>query len=193
MARRGKAGHGRARQAYCDAKTGFIKRVETMALGIEIRRMSTSDIDAIMLTFERWHKRRTRYEEYLVKQERDERVVLLAWHRDRVVGYVVYTRDSTYHPFHRQGIAEIVDLNVIDEFQRQGVGTALVYECERIAAGEGREVIGISVGQPSEYAAASRMYPALGYVPDGRGITDSDNELHLVKELEGWRVRGDRA
>ncbi len=68
-----------------------------------------------------------------------------------------------------------------------------MYECERIAAGEGRRVIGISVGQSPEYAAANRMYPAFGYVPDGRGITDSDNELHLVKELGGWRVGRDRA
>lgn len=181
--------HGRARQAYCDAKTGFIKRVEIKALGIQIREMEAGDVDAIMRTFARWNKRRTQYEEYLVKQGRGERVVLLAWHRGRVAGYVVYTRDSTHHPFHRQGIAEIVDLNVINEYQRQGVGTALVYECERIAAGEDREVIGISVGQSPEYAAANRMYPALGYVPDGRGVTGHDNELHLVKELESQRTR----
>jgi GrpB-like predicted nucleotidyltransferase (UPF0157 family) len=185
--------HGRARQAYCDAKTGFIKRVETRALGIEIRELEADDLDAIMQTFARWNKRRTQYEEYVVKQGRGERVVLLAWHHGHVAGYGVYTRDSTYHPFHRQGIAEIVDLNVVNGYQRQGVGTALVYECERIAAGEGRRVIGISVGRSPEYAAANRMYPALGYVPDGRGITDSDNELHLVKELDDWRVRGDRA
>lgn len=33
------------------------------------------------------------------------------------------------------------------------------------------------------YAAANRLYTKLGYIPDGRGITPHDNELHLIKDL----------
>ncbi len=155
-----------------------------MPIGITIRRMEAQDIDPIMRTFARWNKRRVQYQRYLRQQQRGERVVLVAWHEDLVVGYVTLVWDSLYEPFRQEGIPEIVDLNVITEYQRQGIGTALIRAAEEVARARGRKRIGISVVQSPEYAAANRLYPKLGYVPDGRGITPYDNELHLIRELE---------
>ncbi len=150
---------------------------------VKIRPMEVDDIDRIMRTFARWHKTRAQYERYWREQQRGERDILLALWGDRVGGYVTRVWASKYAPFRERGIPEIVDLNVITEYQRRGIGTALIRAAERLALQRGRNVIGISVVQSPEYAAANRLYPKLGYVPDGRGITPHDNELHLTREL----------
>ncbi len=174
---------GSERQAYCDGKTLFIRSVEVRARGICIRQMEAGDIDRIIRAFARWHKKRSQYERYFDGQRQGERVVLVALDREEVVGYVVIVWNSRYEPFQQDRIPEVVDLNVINEFQRQGIGTALVHQAERIALEHSKPVVGISVKQSPEYAAANRLYPSLGYVPDGRGITRYDNELHLTKTL----------
>lgn len=76
----------------------------------------------------------------------------------------------TYPPFAEGGIPEIQDLNVLPEFQRQGIATRLLDEAEALVI-KSRSEIGIGVGLHPGYNAAQRLYGKRGYVPDGRGIT----------------------
>lgn len=169
------------RQAYCDAKTGFIRWCETRARGIELRRMVAGDEDLVHATFKTWGKERRQYVEYLAKQARGGREVLLLVEQGRVAGYAVLTFESQCWHFRAAGIPEIVDLNVITERQGQGLGSALVYACERRARELGFPLVGISVSQSDELAGVERLYRRLGFEPDGHGVTANDNELHLVK------------
>jgi GrpB-like predicted nucleotidyltransferase (UPF0157 family)/predicted N-acetyltransferase YhbS len=171
------------RMKYCTAKTGFICWVETQAAGVSTAQMVESDIVAIANTFERWHKTLRQYEEYYAQQRRAERAVLVAKLAGEVVGYVTLLVVSRYAPLREQGMPEIADLNVINEHQGKGIGSALVYAAERLARQRGYAAVGIGVEQSPEYAAAGRLYPNLGFEPDGRGVTVSDNELHLLKPL----------
>ena len=177
------ARHRDQRMAYCDAKTGFIRTVEVAARGISIGRMESGDIDRMYETFRGWGKEREKYAGYLARQERGEREVLVARSGEDVAGYTCLTFRSLYEPFLSGEIPEVVDLNVINRFQRLGVGTALVYRAEERARELGHPVIGIAVVQSPEYAPAQRLYERLGFEPDGRGLTEHDNELHFVKRL----------
>ncbi len=150
---------------------------------IAIRQMNKDDIDGIAQTFAKWHKERPQYQSYFDEEQKGERVVLVALSGEEIVGYVTVVWESGYAPFREGGIPEIVDLNVITEYQRQGIGTLLIQTAERIVAERPKPLIGISVEQSPDYAVANRLYPKLGYVPDGRGITSHDNELHLIKVL----------
>ena len=67
------------------------------------------------------------------------------------------------------------------ERQGQGLGSALVYGCERRARELGFARVGISVSQAPGLAGVERLYRRLGFKPDGQGVTPHDNELHLVK------------
>ena len=171
------------RLGYCNAKTRFVRSVEVKARGIDVRRMMAGDIDRLYKTFSRWDKTRDQYRESFTRQQEEKRVVYVAVHRNEVAGYGSLTWESLYEPFREQGIPEIVDLNVINEWQRKGVATALVFRSEKLAAEHGHATVGISVVQAEPYNPADRLYRMLGYEPDGRGITESDNELHLVVEL----------
>jgi GNAT superfamily N-acetyltransferase len=152
-------------------------------MDLAIREMTERDIDEIARTFAVWHKSRAQYQHYFSEQLMGDRLVLVAWCGRKVVGYVTVVWESTYEPFRRARIPEIVDLNVITEHQRRGIGTALIHAAEEAARRRSYTGIGISVVQSPEYAAANRLYPKLGYVPDGRGVTWYDNELHLIKVL----------
>lgn len=154
---------------------------------ISIRQMTAQDIDGIVHRFESWHKYRPQYEKYLTEQDRGKRVVLVASHGEEIAGYVTVVWKSGYQPFREQGIPEIVDLNVINQYQRRGIGAALILAAEKVIK-ERSNMVGISVEQSPGYAAANRLYPKLGYVPDGKGITSADNELHLIKDLENERT-----
>ena len=176
------------RMKYNAAKTGFIRWVETQAAGVRIARMTESDIVAIAGVFERWHKTTRQYEEYYAEQQQGKRDVFVATLDGKVVGYVTLLTLSRYAPLREQGVPEISDLNVINEHQRRGIGSALVYAAERLARQRGYAAVGIDVEQSRDYAAAQRLYPQLGFEPDGRGITPSDNELHLVKPVAAARL-----
>ncbi|MCS7222854.1 MAG: GNAT family N-acetyltransferase [Anaerolineae bacterium] len=156
-----------------------------MPAGIAIRKMTERDVDEVARTFAVWRRSRALYQRYFSEQLMGDRLVLVAWCGRKAVGYVTVVWESTYEPFRRAGIPEIVDLSVITEYQRRGIGTALIHAAEDAARQRTCARIGISVVQSPEYAAANRLYPKLGYVPDGRGITWYDNELHLVKTLDG--------
>jgi predicted N-acetyltransferase YhbS len=110
--------------------------------------------------------------------------VLLAGLAGEVVGYVTLLAVSRYAPLGEQGVPEIADLNVINEHQRKGIGSALVYAAERLARQRGYAAVGIDVEQSPPYASANRLYPHLGFEPDSRGIAvaaDGLQYLHLLK------------
>lgn len=123
------------------------------------------------------------YERYWMLQGKDNRVVFVAVDGEKVVGYTTIIWETTYRHFRASGIPEIVDLNVLDEYQNQGIGTRLIHACEEEARKQGKPMIGISVVQSEEFAKANRLYPQLGYIPDGFGISPFDNALHLTKQL----------
>jgi len=163
-----------------------------MLKAIEIRPMTESDIDGIVRTFAKWGKERAQYQRYCDEQQKDERVVLVGLDEDEIVGYVTIVWKSGYASFRKEGIPEIVDLNVITEYQRLGIGTALIRTTESMVSKHLKPVIGISVEQSPNYDAANRLYLKLGYYPDGKGITPHDNEIHLIKRLSSNIVQGQK-
>ena len=136
-----------------------------------LRPLEETDITSIAAAFAAigWNKMAVQYKRYLAEQEQGTRDVLTAWQNDRFVGYLTIVWQSDYPPFRETGIPEIRDFNVLPEFRRQGIGTALMDAAEsRIF--ERAPLVGIGVGMTQDYGAAQRMYVQRGYVPDGRGL-----------------------
>jgi GNAT superfamily N-acetyltransferase len=151
---------------------------------VMIRPMRSADSEALAELFAAWHKSSEQFERYYLEQLQEQRLVLVAQYPTvGQVGYVTIVWESQYEQFWRRNIPEIVDLNVMTPFQKQGVGTALLHACEEQAGQRGYRTLGISVVQSADYAPAERLYRALGYVADGFGVTPHDNELHLIKTL----------
>ncbi len=113
------------------------------------------------------------------------RVTLVGYVDGELAGYGNLLWQSDYLSFIEAGIPEINDLNTLEPFRRRGLATAIITECERIAAVAGKPVIGIGVGQTPDYANAQRLYPQLGYEYDGRGIRTTvwGDEQYLTKKL----------
>jgi GNAT superfamily N-acetyltransferase len=173
---------GSAVKRLIKLKTGQQARVVVPISEITIREMIKTDIDSILQTFVLWNKTRQQYEIYWEEQQRGARTILLALHGKNVIGYGTIVWRPPYSGFREKGIPEIVDLNVINKYQGSGIGSALISASERLVAECGKRVIGISVEQTPAYEKPNRLYPKLGYIPDGAGI-DSENILHLIKTL----------
>jgi GNAT superfamily N-acetyltransferase len=117
-----------------------------------------------------WAKPREQYERYLAEQEAGGRDVFVAWAGDGFTGYVTINWHPEYPPFRAEGIPVIEDFNVLPDFRRRGIGSALMDAAE--ARARSRVVtIGIGVGLDPDYGPAQRLYVRRGYVPDGRGIS----------------------
>jgi GNAT superfamily N-acetyltransferase len=84
-------------------------------------------------------------------------------------GYVTVVWVSDYRPFAEAGIPEIQDLNVLPQFRRRGIASALMDAAEAAIATRA-ETAGIGVGLYADYGAAHLMYLRRGYLPDCRGI-----------------------
>lgn len=144
-----------------------------------------------------WDKPYALYEGYLKEHKNKTRFVLIATVDTLFAGYVTLKWESEYEHFKKQGIPEIVDLNVLPQFRRQGIGTALINACEKLAKENGYSHIGLGVGMTADYGSAQRLYIRLGYLPDGEGLyhkkhrvmhgdmvcVDDDLGLHLVKRF----------
>ena len=122
------------------------------------------------------------YERCFAEQDQGKRDILLAFYKGRLAGYAFLNMNPRYQPFRRLNIPEIQDLYVSPDVRRQGMGEALVNECERRAREAGHTQIGIAVGLHAGFGAAQRIYVRLGYVPDGAGIMH-DREAVRVGEM----------
>lgn len=138
---------------------------------LTIRLLRGQDIQPIADAFAAlgWDKPAGQYERYLTEQQRGERVVLVALLSDNFAGYVTIVWHSHYPPFATAGIPEVVDFNVLPHYRRRGIGSRLLDEAEQHIA-ERSPIAGIGVGLYLDYGAAQRLYVLRGYVPDGRGI-----------------------
>ena len=164
-----------------------------------IRLLESDDIPEIAKAFRQlgWDKPALQYERYLMEQVLEIRDVYIAFTEERFVGYLTICWISSYEPFRREKIPEIVDFNVLPKFRQQGIGTQLMDKAESEIA-KVSPIAGIGVGMTPDYGAAQKLYVLRGYVPDGRGlhykghyikygeeITVDDNlALHLTKELK---------
>lgn len=143
-----------------------------------------------------WNKPAELYLKYLLESRNRTRTMLTAEFEDEFAGYVTIVWHSDYRAFREAGVPEIVDFNVLKKFQRQGCGTLLLDEAERLIK-ERSEKAGLGVGLYPAYGPAQIMYVKRGYVPDGRGIcqggqpldygqtalVNDDLVLYFIKEL----------
>ncbi|HEX5718138.1 MAG TPA: GNAT family N-acetyltransferase, partial [Thermoanaerobaculia bacterium] len=165
---------------------------------LSIHLLQATDVPVLVAGFEAvgWSKPRDQFERYLAEQSEGARTVLVARLGEHLCGYGTIRWRSGYPPFREEGIPEIMDLNVLPGFQRQGIASRLLVEAERRVA-ERSGVVGIGVGLFTDYGPAQRLYVKRGYVPDGRGIVwrnqvvhggqsvvaDDSLVLHLTKQL----------
>lgn len=108
-------------------------------------------------------------------------------------GHIIY--QSNYYYFAEHKIPEIQNFDVIPPYRKQGVGTKLMDEMERVVF-EKYPILGIGFGLYKEYGPAQTMYIKRGYIPDGNGISydgiacekgervpiDDSLALYLIKE-----------
>ena len=138
---------------------------------IVIRTMDRSDPEPLSAAFVavRWVKSPDLFRGYVADHDEGRRIAFVGLWRENLAGYVTVLWASDYPPFAEHHIPEVSDLNVLPEFRRRGIGSALLDHAESAAATRS-PTVGIGVGLYADYGAAQRIYVRRGYVPDGRGI-----------------------
>ncbi|ULL13753.1 GNAT family N-acetyltransferase [Paenibacillus sp. H1-7] len=154
---------------------------------IEIRRMTSDDIDMVYRVFNEFEIRKPR--DYVARcwdeNERDIRTTLLAFYDGAFAGSLHLLVTSHYPPFTEQGIPEINDFNVIPPLRKKGIGSTLMEAVEQLAL-DRYGIVGIGVGLYDSYGSAQRMYVKRGYIPDGRGVMYNQQPV-----VPGSEVRAD--
>lgn len=150
------------------------RRLESF-LAPGLRRLRAEDAETIAAAFaaQGWQKPAEQYKGYFAEQRAGLRVTLVAEVDAVFAGYINVLWESPYAGFRAAGIPEIADFNVLQCFQRRGIGTALMDAAEALIA-ERSPVAGIGVGLTADYGAAQILYVKRGYVPDGRGLVYRD-------------------
>jgi ribosomal protein S18 acetylase RimI-like enzyme len=166
---------------------------------LAISLLQEHDIPEIVLAFESlgWDKPTSLYDYYFQEQQENLRMVFVAKNNGIFAGYVTIRWESPYDSFKNQKIPEIIDLNVLPHFRKQGIGSALIAACEESSRKRGNAKVGLGVGVTADYGSAQRLYVRLGYVPDGHGlyykkhqvlhgdmiVIDDEVALHFTKTL----------
>lgn len=123
-----------------------------------------------------WDKPVSLFEKYYRRQESDEHLVCIAEVKNQLAGYVTLLPETSAGPFSSLKILEIVDLNVLMDYQMDGVGSALLY-CAEMLAGQFSDTVSLAVGLHYGYGAAQRLYVKKGYIPDGSGVWYQGSQL----------------
>ncbi|WP_438763619.1 GNAT family N-acetyltransferase [Enterococcus sp. AZ194] len=141
--------------------------------------MRSHDIETIDAAFiqQGWPSRKETLANYFMEQESSQRSVFVAEINQEVAGYVTLIDLAKQGPF-KNKFPEIVDFNVFEKYQRQGIGNQLLAvaesQAQRLA-----EVITLGVGLHAGYGAAQRLYCQRGYVPDGSGVWFNNKPLEM--------------
>lgn len=162
-----------------------------------VRAMDSTDIATVVDAFQKvnWLKTTSLFETYLAEQKKGKRLIWLAFYHEQFAGYITLKWESLYKPFMHNHIPEIMDLNVLPQFRKCGIGSHLLHVAEQ-EAGNKSDIVGIGVGlyagKDGGYGAAQRLYVKQGYIPDGRGITydyesiEPGNSYPIDDELVLW-------
>jgi GNAT superfamily N-acetyltransferase len=145
---------------------------------ISVRGITANDCVLAVAAFaaQNWSKPLELFEKYLAEAAASERYTFVGEIDGIFAGYVTVVWNSPYEPFAESSIPEIVDLNVLTEFQRQGLGSRLLDAAEDLISSRS-QLAGIRVALTSDYAVAHRLYLKRGYRPDGRGISYENRTL----------------
>lgn len=138
---------------------------------IKIRQLSESDITVFPEEFKKqgWHRTAEQFQRYYHEQNTGIRKVFVAEADGNAAGYATLLSHDTAGPFKDQNIPVIVDFNVLEKYQRNGIGTAIMDAIESHVR-EYSSVICLGVGLHRGYGPAQRMYVKRGYIPDGSGV-----------------------
>ena len=136
-------------------------------MSLTIRRLYLEDAEPISQAFALigWQKPVEKYQVCFNQQEAGDIVVLVAEWDDVFAGYLQVVWNPAY-----ASCPEIQDLNVLPQFRRRGIATALMDQAEALIS-QRSDHVAIGVGLHPGYNAAQRMYVLRGYVPDGKGVT----------------------
>ncbi|HHD2752245.1 TPA: GNAT family N-acetyltransferase [Clostridium perfringens] len=167
-------------------------------MNIQIRNMLKSDILEFNKAFELqgWEKPISLFEKYYKEQKNGDRRIFVASMEDQVLGYATLLPNDENGPFANMNIPTVRDFNVLEKYQKNGIGTALLNKIENVVK-EYSDKICLGVGLHSGYGPAQRMYVKRGYVPDGSGVwynnmvlekyadckNDDDLVLYLSKDF----------
>lgn len=166
---------------------------------IDVVPLAPEHVDAIVATEggNGWKRTRDNWVSRLRAHHDGECATRVAVWSGQVLGYGSLVWRSDYQPFAASGIPEINDLVTAQASRGRGVATRLIAEFEALALAAGCRTIGLGVGLYADYGPAQRLYSALGYRPDGAGVTwrgqhvvpgasvvlDDDLLLWMVKPL----------
>ncbi|WP_054708149.1 GNAT family N-acetyltransferase [Bacillus sp. JCM 19041] len=168
-----------------------------------IRSMIKTDIECFVNGFaeQSWHKPVELFTTYYNEQEQNKRSVIVAEMNKKVAGYVTLLPNTNIGPFAIKDIPEIVDLNVLIAYQKNGIGNKMMDVAENLAR-EKSSFVSLSVGLHYGYGTAQRMYVKRGYLPDGSGVwykgkqleqytdcfNDDDLTLYFLKQLQPKQI-----
>lgn len=145
---------------------------------ITIRSMNKTDIDFFPAVFSEqgWDKPRELFVSYYERQQKREIQVFVAETDGTPAGYVLLLPQDAHGPFAGRAIPVISDFNVLEKYQRAGIGSRLLDAAEAAAAKTSDEVC-LGGGLHSGYGPAQRLYVKRGFIPDGSGVWYQDRLL----------------
>ena len=140
-----------------------------------IRDMEESDARVFTeeFTAQGWHPDINDYLNRLKDRSEGRCIALTAVYQGQPAGMVYVYKKASGGPFKEKDWPVIVDFNVLQKYQRRGIGNKLMGAAEDAAA-RYADTVCLGVGLSREYGTAQRMYVKRGYIPDGSGVWYND-------------------
>ncbi len=110
-------------------------------------------------------------------------VALVAEYNGNPVGYINVYIDAQWGAFGGRGWPEIVDMRVLEKYQKHGIGNVLLTVAEDVSK-KYADTVYLGVGINSNYGSAFRLYIRHGFMPDGSGLWRNDQHLENYTDIK---------
>jgi GNAT superfamily N-acetyltransferase len=133
-----------------------------------------------------------KHRERLQRQDKDEVLYLVAWHKALPVGHALLKwqgAEEKHIATHFNGSCpDVEDLYVVEHLRSKGIGSQILEVAESFVRRRGYNRIGLSVGV--ENTRAKALYQQLGYRDSGLGEYSEKGEyVDSQGQLQNWEER----
>lgn len=149
---------------------------------IIVREMNEEDAEKLDILLEKPTGIQSIYKSYLEETTSGRCQYIVIYYKGQMAGYAKIDWKSNYEDFDEEGIPEVKELLIFEDYRHKGLGNRLMNMIEELIKPYS-DYCAVGVGLAELYGDMQDLLAERGYEPDGRGIFYIEPEF-VQDELE---------
>lgn len=155
---------------------------------IIVREMDEEDAEKLDILLEKPTGIQSIYKSYLEETTSGRCQYIVIYNKEQLAGYAKIDWKSNYEDFEEEGIPEVKEIRIFNEFSDERLGHYLMDAIEERIK-KRSDYCAVGVGLAESYEPAQKLLAERGYEPDGKGVFYIEPEyVHNELEVDDYQA-----